>query len=898
MSTQAYMIRVIKAGMTVARQAVPAQAGLRGEAVVVQAQEGVVLQLSQAASNQGPARIRTRRAGPDLWVNVNGDSPDQPDVIIKGYFDLTQPPVLQGLDAAGEVQSYRAADVSPLASLHQPAGAPVVRDEGLYLGGKAATSLIGGVSDDVLLWGAGALGAYGVYRAVSGGSDPVSTLDPIKAYADNSQATVPTVATYEKAGVKGVSRANLEAVNSAVAALEGSDVDSVAKVQKMVDAYVRILAKANGHMVADASPEQPLTQAEFQALGVNLKSLETADPTLKLFDDVIGDRPASAVDSVAKLNALVVVVEKLLDTVGGSTLSTPLTSADFVTIGVDKVTTANLDAVKSALVEAGKTGVKVDRLQQVSDLVAGYDKVITYANGTAANDPASAPGAATYAAVNAVIGLAADATDGGQALADRALRLLNEVVGSKAAAGVDTVRELNDIAAAVDHVMKLAAGDTTAKVTSADLGQLGISAVTNELTSEARFQDLWTAIAATDDQGSGVDTLDEIRALVTTRLGTIGPSEALATLRSYADGSGSAPLPAVYDAAGVKNVGTVNVDAVNSAVAARTASDLSTVAAVQHLVDVYEQIRVAANGPGGADAADLTAPDFRDIGVNLGVLEQGTAEHVARAIGLYNEVIEQQVFDGVNAVSDLNGLAVQVGKVFNTISGTAAANPLTYPDLVAMGVLDANYAVKSNFSQANLVDAMKSALAATPVGANDAPNLQLADLQAMATSYDRILSYANGAAASYPIASPAAAEYANVHAHIGLAAGGTLESLSAGGSLDGLTALADNALALFNDVIGAKSASSDALTVDKLDAIGRAVDHVMQLAVLPDLGSAVPLLTDSDLGLLLGTDVVISEQADPAKFQHVLASIAGSANTGVGLNSYTELKSLYQNPLL
>ncbi|MGY0195868.1 hypothetical protein ACWA7J_12435 [Leptothrix sp. BB-4] len=897
MSSSAYTIRVIRGGMTVSRLTVSPQAGARGEAVVLSVRDGASVQLALSATNLGPPKIRTRREGVDLWINLDGQLSEQPDVVIRGYYALAQLPALQGLDASGDVQTYRLADVSPLVSLQGFAiGDTPPVDDALYLGGRPADTLIDGLSDNTLMWAGAALGAHGVYQSVWGGSSgPASSpLDPVKAYADNglsataAPAPAPTLSTYEKAGVKGVTRANLDAINSSVLALDSADVDSAAKVQTVVDAYVRVLGKANGPNVGDTTADRPLTATEFRSLGVNLKSLESTDVDLKLLGDVLGNRAASEVDSVTKLNGLVLAVEKVMNTIGGSTLASPLAAADFVSLGVNNVTSANLEMIKSVLAEGGKTSAPVRDVARLSAIVSSCDKVLNYANGATADDPSNAPTAQNYADLNASIGLAAKATAGGAALADHALKLLDDVVGRRSSTGttgVDTVKKINDLAAAVDHVMKLASGASGVQLTSSDLSLLGITAAVHEQAALSRYQTLWANIAKTDDLGVDVDTVDELRTLVTAALGTMGPAEALTALRSFADGSGSAPIKSTYEAAGVVGVTLVNVGAVNSAISALASTDLPQLSSVQKVVDLYEKVRIAADGPTPTDTSlSLTADDYRNLGVSLGALELVSTTQVNRAIGLLDDIVSRQWFDSVDSVSELNTLVADVAKVQGLVS---AGNTLFWSDLTTMGVTaPTSY---TGDTSGVLMSALRTSL--DVVARSDTPITSLADLQTLVTGYAKVLQYANGTAVNSNFDAPSAQDYARMRASIGMAKDGRLDSLSA---------LADNALQLLDDVVGQKSStSSDPLSVGRIQDIATAVDHVMLLAKA-DSFAAIPaaerLLTDKDLSLLLGSDVVTtSMSASPTKFQNVFTAIAAIDNVGLGINSYAELKTLYVN---
>lgn len=83
-----------------------------------------------------------------------------------------------------------------------------------------------------------------LFTACGGGSssDPTTPLNPqaeaiskIMVYADDDTQPAPTILTYTVAGVEGVTLENIDDVNSAVASLTASDVDTTEKIQKVVD---------------------------------------------------------------------------------------------------------------------------------------------------------------------------------------------------------------------------------------------------------------------------------------------------------------------------------------------------------------------------------------------------------------------------------------------------------------------------------------------------------------------------------------------------------------------------------------------------------------------------------------------------------------------------------------
>ena len=73
----------------------------------------------------------------------------------------------------------------------------------------------------------------------------INALNVIEDYANDSNNPAPTVSDFVLAGVTGVSVNNIAEVNTAIDALQGSDVDTTAKIQVVVDASAQIILSYN-----------------------------------------------------------------------------------------------------------------------------------------------------------------------------------------------------------------------------------------------------------------------------------------------------------------------------------------------------------------------------------------------------------------------------------------------------------------------------------------------------------------------------------------------------------------------------------------------------------------------------------------------------------------------------
>lgn len=223
----------------------------------------------------------------------------------------------------------------------------------------------------------------------------------IMQYAESSPLAstghvAPTMAQYISAGVlsadagnnKAINASNLAAINSAVEALHALDVNSVAKLQKVVNAYVKLLNLANG--VKDNNSES-LTLDDYKALGAltNFDSTTGAidgkqtakaatdssaqkDAALNLLNSVINARSATQVDSIAEINALSMAADRVLDLTSSAT-NNALKVGDFSLLGIQNVNEGNLAEVKQNLNDASanaSSGTNIDSLEEIQSAVS------------------------------------------------------------------------------------------------------------------------------------------------------------------------------------------------------------------------------------------------------------------------------------------------------------------------------------------------------------------------------------------------------------------------------------------------------------------------------------------------------------------------------------------------
>lgn len=204
----------------------------------------------------------------------------------------------------------------------------------------------------------------------------------------------PSLSQYLSAGLtsvdvgtnKAITATNLQAINSAVEALQARDVNSLVKLQNVVNAYAKLLAMADG---VKGNTTGVLTKDEYSLLGAlvqfdtttgapggtnTAKAVDDTSPqkvaALTLLNDVIDARFSTQVDSIAEINLLSVAVDKVLDKASNTTT---LKVSDFSLLGIQNVTDANLAQVVANLhtaVGAGTDGLAIDTLADIQKSVS------------------------------------------------------------------------------------------------------------------------------------------------------------------------------------------------------------------------------------------------------------------------------------------------------------------------------------------------------------------------------------------------------------------------------------------------------------------------------------------------------------------------------------------------
>ena len=539
-----------------------------------------------------------------------------------------------------------------------------------------------------------------------------AALEVISAWADaDGGGTAPSVVDYTTAGVTGVTEANLDAVNAAVAAVAREAADETSEVQALADGVIAAVAASLltiADYAADSANQEP-TAADYEAvlgLGIGV----TAD-NLAAVNAAIAAVEREAADTVDEIFGLVqdavagAALDVIADYAADATNTTP-TVADYqavVGLGIG-VTADNLAAVNAAVSaverDAADTADEVFALAQVAVAAdAALDVIADYA----ADSANSTPTVANYEAALNVVDLVTDSN----------LAAVNASIAAVEREAADTVEEILGLVqdavagAALDVIANYAADEANTAPTVDDYGY----ALDNfSLVTDANLEAVNSAVAAVAREAA--DTVDEILGLVQ----DVVADAALDVIANYAaDEANTAPTVDDYGYAldNFSLVTAANLEAVNSAVAAVEREAADTVDEIADIVtDAVAGAALDVIANYAADEAN-TAPTVNDYGYALDDFSLVTATNLAAANASI-AAVEREAADTAEEIADIVTDAV-ADAALDVIANYAAdeANP-------APTVADYGYALNdfSLVTDANLA-AANAAIAAVEREAAD-----------------------------------------------------------------------------------------------------------------------------------------------------------------------------------
>jgi hypothetical protein len=552
--------------------------------------------------------------------------------------------------------------------------------------------------------------------------------------ADANIAINPTVAQYALIGADiGLAASvatNLSLLNDIVGAKQTVDVDMVNEINALA-----VIANAIQSVAAGGTPSPALTATDLTNAGL---ANVTADNLAAVIAAIAAkDNGGGETDSLGELQTLVTGLNTAATALGvfaganstglANATGTVPTEASYIAAGVTGVTAGNLAAINDALASLSVGAAQADSPAEVQSIVNAYIAILAEANDTtdtAGNSIADVntainPTVAQYVLIGAIIGTAATDSEN--------LSLLNDIVGAKQFADVDTVGEINELAVIANAIQSVAAGGTDV-LTVADLTKAGLANVTAD-----NLAAVIAAIAAKDNGGGETDALGELQTLVTglnTAATTLGVFAQANTL-GVATPTGTVPVLADYTAAGVTGVTdgvNGNLAVINDALASLPvgATQADTPAEVQAIVNAYIAILAEANdttntaGDDTADATPLVDPtvaQYALIGATI-----GTAATDSENLSLLNDIVGAKQFADVDTVGEINALAVIANAIQSVAAGGTPSPALTATDLTNAGL--------ANVTADNLA-AVIAAIAAKDNGGSETDSL--GELQTLVT---------------------------------------------------------------------------------------------------------------------------------------------------------------------
>ncbi|NDD57276.1 MAG: hypothetical protein EBZ44_06115, partial [Verrucomicrobia bacterium] len=254
---------------------------------------------------------------------------------------------------------------------------------------------------------------------------------------------------------------------------------------------------------------------------------------------------------------------------------------DYEAISVTGVDAGNVAAINTAIAFLSSTAT--DSKDEVQAIVNAYGLILSE-SGEGLTDLNSAynPTFLTYQTIGVNLGTLTTTYP-------TAIGLLNDIVRRQGAFGVDTLTEVQNLAGIVERLMITAAGGTPSPaLTAADMTLIGLSGVTS-----SNLSTFLASVAATANDGTGIDTFTELQTLAQTQSGALAAISAAAQANNATD---LEPSAGTYATAGVTGVTADNLASINSALnsAGVIGTSADTTAEVQAIVNAFNAILTAA----------------------------------------------------------------------------------------------------------------------------------------------------------------------------------------------------------------------------------------------------------------------------------------------------------------
>jgi hypothetical protein len=205
--------------------------------------------------------------------------------------------------------------------------------------------------------------------------------------AETDTAEPLTLDDFIVAGVKnitangtGETEVGLNSIKSALNSLlvDAEAVDTLGKLQGVVDSYLAILQAADGDTTTDPTK---ISEADFTNIGVDMRQVKeiSHDALVKLLFDVVGGWEDDGVDLVPKLQAIVDAAIGVMAGMGEEAEGGKPSVDDLQNLGITDVTADNIFAIRAKFKKLDSAGTDYDTLGNLQMVVSNTVTLYTTA---------------------------------------------------------------------------------------------------------------------------------------------------------------------------------------------------------------------------------------------------------------------------------------------------------------------------------------------------------------------------------------------------------------------------------------------------------------------------------------------------------------------------------------
>ena len=214
-----------------------------------------------------------------------------------------------------------------------------------------------------------------------------ATLKSIKDAAQDNTADDLTLDFFTALGFDNITNGNpdegevgLDSIKSALNSIpvNGAAVDTLGKLQGVVDSYLAILQAANGDTTTDPTK---ISEADFANIGVDMRQVKeiSHDALVKLLFDVVGGWDNDGVDLVPKLQAIVDAAIGVMAGMGEEAEGGKPSVDDLQNLGITDVTADNIFAIRAKFKKLDSAGTDYDTLGNLQMVVSNTVTLYTTA---------------------------------------------------------------------------------------------------------------------------------------------------------------------------------------------------------------------------------------------------------------------------------------------------------------------------------------------------------------------------------------------------------------------------------------------------------------------------------------------------------------------------------------